>query len=141
MTEHERDWHQEYKDDRAMGYDDEPEPPEEQPLDLDDVAQHYHEALAEDMTGIPAHCAEALAAVPGLLSRLRTAEEELADWRGREHRYEYSRTFGPAPSLTSPPWLVNREEAEQAWERPELGVPWVRTITTSGWDLHEPSPF
>ncbi len=121
--------------------DREPEPPDERPpLDLDQVAGHYHQALAEDMTGIPEHSREALAAVPELLARLRAAEEELAESRSGEQRYEYAVTFGADPPAKDHPFSASPEAAEWMREHPEHGTPWVRTVTTSPWHRYEP-PF
>ncbi|MDF5758569.1 hypothetical protein [Spongiactinospora sp. TRM90649] len=49
------------------------------PLDLDEVSRHYHLALGEDMSGVPEHSRECLAAVPLLLAELR---ETLAQREG-----------------------------------------------------------
>lgn len=76
--------------------DREPEPPDDEPLpiDLGQIARHYHEALAEDMSGIPEHCREALAAVPGLLARVHDLQEELGYWRGLEEDTVYASAHG-----------------------------------------------
>ncbi len=122
-------------------YDREPEPPDvPPPLDLDQVAGHYHQALAEDMTGIPEHSREALAAVPELLARLSEAEGELAESSSGEQRYEYAVTLGAAPAADHP-FLASVEGAEWIRERPEHGTSWVRTVTTSPWHRYEPPPF
>ncbi|MER5322313.1 hypothetical protein [Streptosporangium roseum] len=129
-------------DDWYGPYDDrDPEPPDDDqpPLNLDEVTNDYEQALNEDMSGIPEHCAQALAAVPELLARLRAAETELSEWRKREHRYEYAITDGQPP--TEHGVRLPYEEALVACERPELGTPWARTISTSPWGLLEAPPF
>ncbi|MEV7011742.1 hypothetical protein [Streptosporangium sp. NPDC051022] len=126
-----------WNDDRRP-YDDSPEPPEEPPLNLDDVAKHYHKALAEDMTGIPKHSAEALAAVPELLARLRFAEAEVERLRNLPRTYQYAVTKGSPPTARTRP--VTREEAEAAWRQPNR-VPWVQTHITDPWGVMEEPPF
>lgn len=139
MTGYERDRHQEDKDNRAQGYDREPDPPEDPPpLDLDEVARHYHEALGEDMRGIPEHCKEALAAVPELLARLRAAEEEVERLHGLPRAYQYAVTDGKPPTWHTA--SVSRQEAEAAWQ--EAGrTPWLQVRITDPWAELEEPPF
>lgn len=122
---------------RDLEDDREPEPPEhdEQPLDLDELAATLADALGDPEPG--AATAEILAAVPHLLSRLRAAEEELEDWRGRTHRYEYALTDGTEPTM--PLWGLSREEAEDGRQRGRQ--PWVRTVSVSDWGHLDESPF
>ncbi|GAA0853243.1 hypothetical protein ACFQVD_26880 [Streptosporangium amethystogenes subsp. fukuiense] len=118
MTEYERDWHQEDKDDRAQGLDCEPEPPErdeEGPLDREELD-------------------EAIGCIDDgrVRSAIRRAFAELEDWRGRTHRYEYTTTEGDA----APTWSGDRHPREKPGY-----TPWVRTVSTSDWRRYEAPPF
>lgn len=81
--------------------DREPEPPDDEPLpiDLGQIARHYHEALAEDMSGIPEHCREALAAMPDLIAEVEQLRERLAavEAMPTEHRYVVVAAASPGP--------------------------------------------
>lgn len=115
----------------------EPEPPEpeDEMLTLEEIEQ-----LLDETTGAldPAGHQLLDVGVPQLLARVRMAEVELAEWRGRQQRYEYGVT---RPGEEPPPIVqVGRREVEQAWANPELGTPWVRVITTSKWHKHQPPP-
>ncbi|MEU0516617.1 hypothetical protein [Streptosporangium sp. NPDC006007] len=125
---------------RDLDDDREPEPPEpeeEQPLDLDELAATLADAQHDPY--VPAATAEVLNAVPRLLARLRAAEAELADWRGRSHRYEYAVTYREEePSSVV---RVTRAHAERAWSDGIGYTPWVRTISTSDWAELTEAPF
>lgn len=111
---------------------DPPEPEAEPPLDLDRVSRHYHEALAEGMSGIPEHSKEALAVVPDLIAELWEARGRLAELRASE-RCEYAVTFdGNPPGVSAA--LGTAEQVAAFLAGGSLGKPWVRTVATiSGW--------
>jgi hypothetical protein len=68
------------------------------------------------------------------VERLRT---ELDEWRNREHQREYV-LVGPDsdPNDADP---VSQRAADLALERPDLGTPWVRTVSTGPWELYKPA--
>jgi hypothetical protein len=96
-----------------------PEPPEDPPLDRDEIDEAI--GCIEDGR---------------VRSAIRQAFAELDDWRGREHRYEYTTTEGDAAPTWSPTWSGHRHLREQPGY-----TPWVRTVSTSGWRRYEAPPF
>lgn len=132
---------------RAMSFDVEPEPTEDDPqLDLDAVGAHYHEALAEDMSGIPEHCKEALAAVPELLVEVRELREDQERWRSLEVESRFLLTSGPPPGPGVAVEAVTQEQADVVASADPDAFPgdapavWVKRIYETGWELHVPPP-
>lgn len=77
-------------------------------------------------------------AIPRLLAELREARAELDDWRNREHEQQYVLTSpGGDPNDAD---LVSQQAADLALERPDLGTPWVRTVTRSEWGRYTAAP-
>lgn len=121
----------------------EPEPPEDDrlPLDLNEVDRHYRVALAEDLRAVPEHAAQALAAVPELLVRLRAAEEELAEWRALSYRDEYG--VYHAGSEDCEPSRAYSHDAKSALFSAKTfgGTAQARRIYTGPWEELQEAPF
>ncbi|GIH69479.1 hypothetical protein [Sphaerimonospora thailandensis] len=131
-------------DPREMDDDREPEAPElegEPPVDLGVLTDIHARHLVEGASAEGKEAAQILLEyMPALIAELRQARAELEAWHGRDHRHEYALT--PDGDKPGPYSGVNRSIAERAaGDRPDLGTPWERTISTSQWTRYEPSPF
>ncbi|MGW4422766.1 hypothetical protein [Streptosporangium sp. NPDC004631] len=124
--------------------DREPEPPDDElaPLDLSAIADAYHKALGEDLSGVPEHCREVLAAVSGLLAQAHDLQEALAYWRGLPVREEYGVTAdGGDPDQAPATPARDADHALRLARRPGRQA-WVRSLTVHGWlQLSTEPPF
>lgn len=125
--EFERDWHQEDKDDRAQGLDrDDAEPPEEPPLDLNELEAQYGQAVklySFQLSEAPL-LQKVMDRLPRLLAQLRADEAELEEWRALPYRDEYSVCWPGSPDCEgSRTWYPTAEKtlavAEQTGGTPE----------------------
>ncbi|MER7213545.1 hypothetical protein ABT340_41330 [Streptosporangium sp. NPDC000239] len=144
---YERDYRQEDKDNRAQGFDREPEPPEEYeptPLDLDEIERLL--TKLPQMASLTHAKDELLAAISGLVVEVKSLRNQLAYWRGLEEDTVYASAHGgnQLPDDCSL-WVHHRdgESADRAVEAADgQATAYMRTRTLHPWqELSAEAPF
>ncbi|MEV0968481.1 hypothetical protein [Microtetraspora glauca] len=139
----ERDYWQEYKDEQLMGPPrEEPDEPELDPLDLDEVERLYNQAMEAADHDADTKLMDEI--VPRLIGELRYARVSLDQLREEHaratHVHEYAITEGDEPPTEDTP-RVTVERADYVHDHPKAGRAWGRTISTSPWEPHVAPPF
>lgn len=126
------DQHQQDKDDRAQGFDRDPEPPDEdgEPIDLEECLDE----LGSDSGNEP---------IDQVIRMFRQARQELAYWRSLPLRVEYVATYGQDPEQVAHPIpCPDGADALRVAGQEEDGKAWVRSLTVHPWqELSDSPPF